>query len=41
MTKAATPSSSLLTSIFIVTPVLALNAIRIVAATFPPVIVLP
>jgi hypothetical protein len=40
-TKAATPSSSLRTSIFIVTPVFALNAIRTMAATFPPVIVLP
>ena len=40
-TSAATPSSSLLASIFIVTPVLALNAILIVAATLPPVIVFP
>lgn len=41
ITSAATPSSSLLTSIFIVTPVFALNAILIVAATLPPVIVFP
>lgn len=41
ITSAATPSSSLLTSIFIVTPVFALNAIRTIAATLPLVIVLP
>jgi hypothetical protein len=40
-TSAATPSSSLRTSIFIVTPVFALNAMRTIAATLPPVIVLP
>ncbi len=39
--NAATPSSSLLASIFIVTPVLALNAIRTMAATLLPVTVLP
>ena len=41
MMSAATPSSSLRTSIFIVTPVFALYAIRTRAATFPPVMVLP
>lgn len=41
ITSAATPSSSLRASIFIVTPVFALYAIRTVAATLPPVIVLP
>jgi hypothetical protein len=40
-TNAATPSSSLRASIFIVTPVFALNAIRTIAATLPPLIVLP
>jgi hypothetical protein len=40
-TSAATPSSSLRASIFIVTPVLALNAMRTMAATLPPVIVFP
>jgi hypothetical protein len=41
ITNAATPSSSLRTSIFIVTPVFALKAIRTIAATLPPVIVFP
>jgi len=41
MTNAATPSSSLRTSIFIVTPVFALKAIRTMAATLPPVMVFP
>jgi hypothetical protein len=40
-TISAMPSSSLLTSIFIVTPLFALNAMRTIPATLPPVIVLP
>lgn len=40
-TSAETPSSSLLTVIFVVAPVFAEYAIFTIAATLPPVMVLP
>jgi hypothetical protein len=41
MTRAATPSSSLLTTILLVTPDFVEYAIRILATTLPPVTVFP